>query len=286
MTDPDPTVRGQQLGEELRTLREAARMSLHDASRKVDASASKLSRIETGRRNAPIEDIATLLAVYGVTGTRRGELLDLAREAERRGWWQRNRPDFTERQRTLVSLESKATRITNFEPVVVPGLLQTGEYTRAIMVESGMVDEEDLEHHMMSRMRRHSVLLRQYPPEIVALIDELALHRVIGGKDVLRRQIEHLLQWSLRPHVTIRVIPNEKAHAGIIGAFTVITQPGGPTVTFMENLTSSLFIESPKEVDPYQRTLRRLSSHALDERESAELMSEVETSLDSERTEL
>ena len=286
MTDPDPTVRGQELGEELRKLRDTAGMSLHDAARKIDASASKLSRLETGRRHPPVEDVAALLAIYGITGGRRGELLDLARGAERRGWWQRNRPDFTERQRTLVSLESKATRITNFEPVVVPGLLQTGEYTRAIMVESGMVDEEDLEHHMMSRMRRHSVLLRQYPPEVVALIDELVLHRVIGGKDVLRRQIEHLLQWSLRPHVTIRVIPNEKAHAGTIGPFAVIAQPSGPTVTFLENLTSSLFIETADEVEHYRRAIRTLSSCALDEQQSVQLMTEVATSLDAERTEV
>lgn len=136
--DPNPTVRGQELGEQLRALREQCGLNLHDAAEHLDASASKLSRIETGRCSPPVEDIGALLAIYGVRGDQRRDLLALAREAERRGWWQRDRPTFPERQRTLISLESRAEQIVTFDTVVVPGLLQTCEYTRALMEDSGL----------------------------------------------------------------------------------------------------------------------------------------------------
>lgn len=187
----NPTVRGQELGEELRLLRESAGLTLTDAAGRIDASASKLSRIESGLCGALTEDVAALLAVYQVTGTKRRELLTLARESAQRGWWQRNQPDFPQRLRTLISLESKADSIVNFEGMVMPGLLQTGEYARAIMTECGYVPENEVEDRMVTRLRRHSVLLRRHPPHLHALIDELVLHRLVGGRDILRRQMEH-----------------------------------------------------------------------------------------------
>lgn len=126
----DPTVRSQEIGDELRTSRVGVNCSLRDAGRHIDASASKLSRIETGNIGAATEDVAALLVVYGVTGPKRRELLDLAREAERRGWWQRDHFDMDRHQRTLVSLEAKADTITDYASTVIPGLLQTGEHTR------------------------------------------------------------------------------------------------------------------------------------------------------------
>lgn len=283
MPERDPTVRGQELGDELRILREATGFTIVVAAHRIDASASKLSRIETGRRGVSVEDVAALLAVYDVRGTTRRDLLALTREAQSRGWWQRDRPGFAERQRTLISLEAKADHIVNFEGMVIPGLLQTGEYTRAVMVECGYVPADEVEQRMVARLRRHSVLLRQHPPHLTAIIDELALHRAVGGRNVLRRQMDHLVETGQKPNITVRVVPNRgRAHAGIDGSFVVFRRYGFQPVVFVDNLTSSLFFEERDEIDRYESVLRSLSDYALDERESAALIMERAQCLDTE----
>jgi transcriptional regulator with XRE-family HTH domain len=282
--DSDPTVRAQELGEALRVLREEANLSVRTAGARIDASASKISRLENGKNAVAIDDVAALLAVYQVTGPRRRKLLDLAHEADHRGWWQRSAPTFAERVETLHSLESRALAITCFEPVVVPGLLQTGEYTRAILVESGLVDEDDVENRMVIRLQRHSVLLRRQPPGLLAIIDELALRRVIGGPDVLRRQLEHLVEMAQRPNIVIRVVLNEdRAHAAIDGGFVVIRRPEGAPVIFLEHLTSSLFIEDREEIAQYELVTKELLNQALDPAESVRYLAERARSLDTER---
>lgn len=280
--DSDPTVRAQELGEALRVLREEANLSVRTAGARIDASASKISRLENGKNAVAIDDVAALLAVYQVTGPRRRKLLDLAREADHRGWWQRNTLNFAERQETLMSLESRALAITSFEPIVVPGLLQTGEYTRAIMVESGIVDDDDVESRMITRLQRHSVLLRRQPPELLAIIDELALRRVIGGRDVLRRQLEHLVEMAQRPNIAIRIVLNaDRGHPGIDGGFLVIRRPEGTPVVFLANLTSSLFLEESAEIAQYEQVTRELINHALDPAESLRYLGEQARRLDS-----
>lgn len=272
MFDPNPTVRGQELGEQLRALRDRSGLSLRDAAECMDASASKLSRIETGRKNAPVEDIGALLAIYDVRGAQRRELLALAREAERRGWWQRDRSTFPERQRTLISLESRADHIVTFETVVIPGLLQTSDYTRALMEESGLVPDDQVNDHMVTRASRQSLLMRRDPPTLSVITHELALHQMVGGAEVLLDQLDYLVEQSYRPHVSIRILPNIGGHAGAIGAFTLLRQRCGPSVVFLENLTSSLFLEERQEIETYQKAVRTLSSRCLDERESRELI--------------
>ncbi|WP_231849790.1 helix-turn-helix domain-containing protein [Saccharopolyspora erythraea] len=285
MTQSDPTVRSQELGDELRALREANTLSLVDAARRIDASGSKLSRIETGISAPSAEDVSGLLVLYGVTGEKRRELLALARESERRGWWQRNHPGFAERQRTLVSLEAKADSIVNFEAIVVPGLLQTGEYTRAIMQGVGVKPESEIEARMVTRLHRHKVLRRERPPRLLAILDELVLHRRIGGGDVLRRQLEFLVEASTLPNINVRVVPNDGlAHPGIEGAFTVLRRSGRSPVIFAETLTSCIFLEDRIEIERYESALRTLSERALDERQSVQLMTDLARRLDSEAT--
>lgn len=281
MNEPDPTVRGQELGAALRELREHAELTMAEAGDRIGASASKVSRLETGKRPASTEDVAALLAVYRVVGARRTELLELARRADQRGWWLRDQSTFTERQQTLISLESRAWTITNFEGMTIPGLLQTGEYTRSLMIECGHVPDDEVEDRMLTRMRRHSVLLRQRPPGVVAIIDELALHRVVGGLDVQRRQLEHIVELAARPNITVRVVPNAgRAHAGINGSFAVIRRFEGPPVVFLENLTSSLFLEERAEIDRYEYAVSELLTVALDEVSSAEHIATLATRFD------
>ena len=273
MFDPNPTVRGQELGEQLRALRDQCGLNLHDAAEHLDASASKLSRIETGRCSPPVEDIGALLAIYGVRGDQRRDLLALAREAERRGWWQRDRPTFPERQRTLISLESRADHIVSFEPVVIPGLLQTRDYTRALLKETLWVPGDQIEDRLAARHKRSSVLLRERPPELLALIDEMALERAVGGVEVLRGQLLRLAEMTAQPNIRILVVPSKTSgHSGLDGSFEILRQPAGNSVVFLENLTSSLFLEEESEVTNYRRATQNLFNHALSEQRSAELL--------------
>jgi transcriptional regulator with XRE-family HTH domain len=284
MTDDDPTVRGQELGAALQELREAAGFTLAEAASIINSSPSKLSRMESGKRRALIVDVSALLGFYRVRGTRRDELMSLAEKVDQRGWWQRYKEEFQERQHTLILLEAKANMITNFEGMHVPGLLQTGEYTRALMIESEMVPEDQIEQRMITRLRRHSILMRERPPQLLALIDELALHRIIGSTQVLRRQLEHLVEIAAKSHIDIRVIPNKRAHAGKDGAFALLHRNQYRPVVFVENLTSSLFLEEPEDIKEHQSAVRLLLRAALDEGQSVEFIASLAKRLDDEET--
>ncbi|MCA1228992.1 helix-turn-helix transcriptional regulator [Saccharopolyspora sp. 6M] len=276
------TVRGQELGTWLREFRTAAGMSLAAASARIDWSLSQLSRVESGRRTPRVEAVAALLAVYGITGARRTSALALARDQGRDGWRYPDRPDFPERQRTLISLESRATSIVGYEGMLVPGLLQTGEYTRALMSDSGLVDPEAVEGRMVTRLDRHRLLRRDDAPPLVAIIDELALRRVIGGVDVQRRQLEHLLELGRWPRIRIHVLANSGAHAGVNGSFALLRQADGPDVVFLENLTCSLFVEDPAEIATYESAVRNLLTQTLTQTQSSEVIASLATVMDGE----
>jgi transcriptional regulator with XRE-family HTH domain len=280
--DEITTVRRQELGDELKALREASGLSVQKSAKRVHISASKLSRIENGLRPASVEDVVGLLTLYEADAAKRKQLRALAYEPDARGWWQRDRPNFTERLHTLIFLEGRADHIVNFATLVMPGLLQTGEYTRAVMTESGLVPADDIENRMVTRLRRHSVLLRQRPPHLTAIIDESVLHRPVGGRDILRRQLEHMMEASARSNITIRIVPNQGAHAGIAGSFQLITQPERPTVVFVEHAASCLFIEDRHEVKVYRDIAKKLLDTALDEGQSREVITDLAKRLDTE----
>ncbi|MET8757474.1 helix-turn-helix transcriptional regulator [Lentzea sp. NPDC004782] len=269
------TVRAEELGDELRRLREAAGFSLERAGELIDASATKMSRIENGLREGSTEDIAALLAIYGCVGPRRTELLRLAHEVDRRGWWQRTKPTFDERVRTLLNLEKKADLIVNYECMNVPGLIQFPDYTRALMIECEMVPADEVEARMTTRMQSHSVLDRPKPPRLLALIDEWVLCRLIGSPAIMAAQLRHLAQSAERSNISVRVIPNQGAHAGLNGAFWLLKRDNGHKVVYLENLTSSLFLEEPEEIEIYETAIRHLVRRALPAEESVRMITEL-----------
>jgi transcriptional regulator with XRE-family HTH domain len=269
------TVRAEELGDDLRRLREAAGMSLERAGELIDASATKMSRIENGLREGSTEDVAALLAIYGCVGPRRTELLKLAHEVDRRGWWQRTKPTFDERVRTLLNLEKKADLIVNYECMNVPGLLQLPDYTRALLVESEMVPVSEIEDRLTVRANRQSILLGSQTPRLLVLIDEQVMTRRIGGPTVMRRQLAHLAETAQATHVSLRVIPNSGAHAGANGAFMLLKRETGHKVVYLENLTSSLFLEETEEIAAYETAIRLLVQRALPTGESVQLITEA-----------
>jgi transcriptional regulator with XRE-family HTH domain len=282
MTSFEPTVRRQQLGAALRTLRKAAGFTLDDAGEVINCSASKVSRIETGHRTVSPIAVSALVAVYAADHKTRDRLIALAQDSHEIGWLQRSM-DYEHQEQALMTLESKAESIVNFQLGVVPGLLQTGEYAQAFVSEMGMYPESESRECVVNRLQRQSVLLRRDPPKLLAIIDELVLYRLVGSPGVLRRQLHHLVEESNRPNVSLRVVPNDgQTHGGVDSPFVVIRRPGLSPVVLVETLTSNLFVEDRSEVDAYELVLQKLLNRALSEEESVSLVASVARRLDTE----
>lgn len=268
------TVRAEELGDELRRLREAAGLSLERAGELIDASATKMSRIENGLREGSTEDVAALLAIYGCIGPHRTELLALAHEVDRRGWWQRSAPSFDERVGTLVKLERKAEFIVNFECTNIPGLLQLPDYTRALLHECELVPADEIEARLAIRTQRRSILEQPTPARLLALVDEHVLTRQVGGPAIMQRQLGYLAEAAALANISLRVIPNSGVHAGVNGAFMLLRRSNGHKAVFLENLTSVLILEDPWEIDRYEQAVRLMVRRALSAAESVQLITE------------
>lgn len=277
MRNTAPSVRARQLGAELRRSRTTTGLAADQVAKRLGFSPSKVSRIEFGRRGAKVEDVAAMLALCGVTGQSRAELLELSQEVASgaRGWWQRR--EMSANQRTLIELESTATRIVNFENFLIPGLLQTGEYSRAVLRDAGMHSEDRIQDLMVTRLARHAVLRKERPPHLVALIHEVALRQNIGGPDVMRRQLDYILELiGRRAAMTVRVIPmNARTNPGVLGPMVWIDSADHSPVIYLETRTSNLFLEDRPDIDVHTQALRAVSAAALDERESAMLIAAI-----------
>ncbi len=256
------------LGGQLRRLREAKRISLEDAGYVIRASQSKLSRLETGRVRFKDRDLADLLTRYGVTDeTERQALLALAGRASAPDWWHDYSDVLPAWLETYVGLEEAAAQIRAYEVQFVPGLLQTGDYARAVTL-LGHPDApgREVDRRVGLRLARQAVLTRPSPPGIWAVLDEAVLRRPIGGADVMRAQLKHLLDLARRPNVTIQIIAFQAGgHAAAGGPFSVLrfAEDDLPDVVYLEQLTSALYLDKPQAVDSYLLVLERLCLEAM-----------------------
>ena len=268
------TVRSRQVAAELRRLRENAAMSGAEVALRLGMSPSKVSRLETGNSGLQVEDVAALLGLYQVPATRREELIDLVRRAEERGWWQRQGAGLPELWRSLMDFEATATRIQNFEPLFVPGLLQTAEYCRAVIRGAdATLSEAELDNLVASRMARQALLTRASAPQFLAVLDEAALRRPIGEPGVLRRQLHHLVSVAERPNVTLRVVPLAAgAHAGLHGPFVILEFDGEAALVHVENQRTGLFLEEAADLAGYRLALGNILNVALAPPASVELI--------------
>lgn len=280
----ESTVRGWELGTRLRELRERARISGHEAGARVGISVSTISRIDTGKRVPTPEETASLLTVYGVVGDERTDLLALAHEAPNRDFWNRYGSTTALKAGTLAALEARARTITCFEMNWIPGLVQTGAYTTALMRASRVVAEGEVEARVHKRLtRQHVVLRRNNPVRLDVIIDESALHRKIGSSAVMHRQLDYLLIAGQRPNVRIRIIPAEIGVPAGQFPFVLLTFPVAPrTVVFLENLSSSMFLETPDDTAVYERAVELMSDVALSVADSAELIAGIKTGLEAD----
>ncbi|MFI7065724.1 helix-turn-helix domain-containing protein [Kribbella sp. NPDC050124] len=261
-----PTALRMMLGTHLRRLRERAGVSRSDAGWAIRASESKISRLELGRVGFKQRDVEDLLTLYGVTEPReRDRLLQLAHEANNRGWWHRYgdvTPDWFD---AYLGLEAAAELIRTYEIQFVPGLLQTADYARAVarLTPQGARSEDEVERVVDLRTRRQRVLDREPPLKLWAVIEEAVLLRPIGGRQVLRDQLDALRTAVERPNITVQIIPiDTPGHPAGGGAFTILRFPRRdlPDVVYLEHLTSALYLDKREDVDTYTQTLNLLAS--------------------------
>jgi transcriptional regulator with XRE-family HTH domain len=269
---PSPTVRGRRLRYELRRLRDQAGLTRDETARRLDWSGSKISRIETGQSRAQTGDVRDMLDVYGVHGEEADALVQLAREARKRGWWTAYNDVFTG---TYVGLEAEASAIRTYEPQIIPGLLETEDYTRAL-IRSALVraDPEEIERRVQARMARQEILTRPDAPEIWAVLDEPVIRRPVGGAAVMKAQLRRLIETAEAPNskITLQVLPlSVGSHPGLSGPFVILDFPSGEDepVIYLETATDGLYLEETAEIDRYTLMFDHLRASALSADESA-----------------
>lgn len=247
-----PTIRRKRLSNALRNLRRDARLTADDAARRLTWDPSKISRIESNEWKLPkVADIERLCEVYGADDATRDALIALARQARQRGWWEQFKDVLGP---ALPGLEAEARRIWQYQPTLIPGLLQIPSYMRALF-RAGLCDDAETERRIAARLARQQILNRDDPPQLWAILDETALRKMIGGREVMRDQVHHLLAMSERPHIDIQVMPDTVgAHASMGGPIVLLDYEGDPTIVYVEHMgTGDLFLESPKEVMRYTK---------------------------------
>ncbi|AGZ43086.1 helix-turn-helix domain-containing protein [Actinoplanes friuliensis] len=262
-----PTVRRLQLGARLRSLRLAKGVTRDRAGYEIRASESKISRMELGRVSFKERDVTDLLKLYGIEDQGEHErLLALAREANTPGWWHSYGDVLSTWFQNYLDLEQAAELIRTYEIQFVPGLLQTDAYARAVItLGHGGATNDEIDRRAELRMARKQMLERENPPRLWAVLDEAVLRRPIGGREVLREQIESLIAACEQPSVRLQVIPFESGgHAAAGGAFTILRFPHQdmPDVVYLEHLTSGLYLDKRDDVDHYAAAMGRLTIEA------------------------
>ncbi len=265
-----PSMRRRRLAAELRKLRDQSGLSVTDAARRLGWQASRLSRIETRQSGIGAPDLRKLLNVYEVGDEGyRSYLAELARRVNERGWWQKYAGLIGNEYADLIGLEAEARAIRSYEQELVPGLLQTQDYARAAIRASRPADTtEQIGRRVEIRMERQEVLIRPdaAPPRFNVVLSEAVLRRPVGGYDVMRGQIEHLMCPRDRANVTIQVLPFDAGvHPSMVGPFTVMTFPDLDDlgVVNIEYATGSVFLEDPGELRVYEELWSTLQASAL-----------------------
>jgi len=281
--DQNPTLRARRLAAELQRRREATGMSREEVARQLEWSTSTLFRIETGRNRPQPGNVRMLLELYGVTGPERDGLIQLTREARQPGWWHSFRDVLPNPYEVYIGLEAGAASIRNFEPVVVPGLLQTADYARETFRNGPIeLDPEEVERLLEVRLARQQILTRDDRPRLWAVIDEAVVHRAVGGPEVMRGQLRHLADAARQGKTTVQVIPYRAgAHAGTTGPFVILdyTEATDPAVVYVETLAGDIYLEERSDVDRYTLAFDRLVAAALHPDDSVQLIEQVASSL-------
>lgn len=269
--ETNPTLRRRELGFLLRQLRSERGLSIEDVAARAMFSATKLSRLETGRVGASPRDIRDLCLVYGITdGAERDRLMALAREGKQRAWWQQ----FDLPYASYVGLEAEAASISDYNSDIVPGLLQVEGYSRALFESAAdpPLDHAAIKQRTDARIRRQVLLTRDDAPLFHYIVDESALRRPIGGPAVMRGQLARIMEAARLPKVTFQLVPLDVgAHPGLMSNFVILEfdKPEVNNVVYVEGAVGNIYLESAADLERYRRILSRLQAIALDPEGSA-----------------
>jgi transcriptional regulator with XRE-family HTH domain len=275
-----PTVLRILLGSQLRRLREAKGISRHSAGYAIRASDAKMSRLELGRVGYKLRDVADLLTLYGVVDEQEREAyLTLAQQANSPGWWHKYSEVLPSWFEMYVGLEQAASVIRTYQVQFVPGLFQTEDYARAVMLLGypGAPDD-DTDLRVSLRMARQEMLTRPDAPSVWAVMDEAALRRPVGGRRVMRAQLERLLELTELPRVTLQAVPFDSGgHAAAGGSFTILrfADPNIPDIAYLEQLTSAVYLDKRPDVENYLKVMDRLCAEAAAPAETRKMLTRL-----------
>lgn len=268
-----PTARRRRLGAELKRIRDGSGFTIESVAERLECSASKISRIENGQIGASPRDVRDILTIYGSSQSEIESLVQVAREARQKGWWQSYGVVLTG---AYVGFEAAADKIDTYEVLCVPGLLQTEEYARYLyLVGNPDMSQEEIESRIRIRQQRQSLLTQDEPVDLRVVLDEAVLARLVGGAEVMRRQLERLATEAERPNVTIQVLPfRAGAHSGMEGAFCILrfAEEVDPDMTYVTMATGGVFQEKDDEMARYSFIFDRLLEAALSPEESVKLI--------------
>jgi transcriptional regulator with XRE-family HTH domain len=275
-----PTARRMILGTQLRRLRERAGITRAQAAWEIRASESKISRMELGRVGLKERDVGDLLSLYGLDDEEERErLLRLAREANNPGWWHRYGDVLPSWFHSYLDLEAAAQLIRVYELQFIPGLLQTPDYIRAVVqLGRGMIPGEEVERRVTLRTNRQGVLSRPEPVRLWAVVDEAVLRRPIGGVKSMIEQLNHLIDQSQLPNVTLQVMPfSVGGHAATGGAYSILRFPEQdlPDMVYIEHLTSALYLDKLEDLDQYTATMEALCVAAPPPNKTRDILTDI-----------
>ncbi|MGH3859144.1 helix-turn-helix domain-containing protein [Actinokineospora sp.] len=260
------------LATELTKLREAAGLTTRQAAAKLGMSIATLNRLENAKRTATVADVSALLAIYGVIGAERKRIMAMVEEVNPIGW---HGVQLTRGWPALANFEAEATGIVNFAPSIIPGLLQTPDYARAV-IGLGGIAEADLPGRVAERMNRQQVLTKLVGPTYLAVLDEAALRRAYGGSAAMVEQIHWLIDMAKQPNLTIQVIPFR--HGGYRnpgGHFSLLDFAKAPSIVYVEHEAASGFLDHPEDTSLFRQVATTLTRVALGSADSVNFMARM-----------
>jgi len=276
-----PTFPRFQLGKQLRMLREQARLTTEDIGLQLDCSPSTISRMEGGKVGIRRSTLERMLDIYELTDQEHREtLIALAKEGKQRGWFARY-GDLPVSYSRFIGLESAAVEMRDYEALVVPGLLQTEQYTRALLqaADAEGPPEEAVEAHVKARRERQALLTKPDPLRLITVLDESVIRREIGGRDVMRSQLKRLAEAARMRNISIQILPFEGgAYAGMAGSFAILKFTDAPSVVYAEALAGDIY-QDAGDVQRYHVVFESLRAAALSPVASIKMIEQAEASV-------
>lgn len=272
---PSTTPKARALGAELRQARERADLGTRELARRLEMDHSMLSRMESGERPAKPEEVARILTALGVNGHAQDAIVELSRDTSGTYWISVGMPEQELQLAALLDFERTSQHITEVSPLLIPGLLQTSDYVRAIMTTAGRPAHE-VETRAAVRTGRREVLMRDNPVGFTAFIGARALRQHIVDRDRMVEQLRHVLRLADLDHVTVHVIPDETVwHPGLEGAFSLLDFAAAEPIVHLENRRSGLFLGEEQDVDAYRTAVDKVREVAMSPRDSVGLIADI-----------